>query len=83
MTVDADTKAPNAVEAEIARLRAAWPHEFRLGFRFGFLGKADKPHDSAGYPLGLHQWPIDRKTAWWCGWNEGRNERAQLREKRR
>jgi hypothetical protein len=83
MTVDTETKTSDPVEAEIERLRTAWPQEFRLGYRFGILGKADKPCDSAGYPLGLHAWPLGRKNAWWCGFNEGRTERDQLREKRR
>jgi hypothetical protein len=78
MTTDAETKAPNAGEAERARLEARWPKEYRLGYRFGFLGKADKPHDSAGYPIGLAAWPIDRKNAWWCGWNDGRCYRNRL-----
>lgn len=57
---------------EIDRLASAWPQEYRLGYRFGFLNKADQPCDSAGYPLGLHVWQLARRNAWWRGWNQGR-----------
>lgn len=63
---------------EIERLANLWPKEFRLGCRFGFLGKADPPCDRAGYPAGFHAWPLDRRNAWWCGWNNGRCDRARL-----
>ena len=46
---------------EIDRLASAWPQEYRLGYRFGFLNKADQPCDSAGYPLGLHVWQLARR----------------------
>lgn len=75
--------AADPVAAEIERLSAEWPQEFRLGYRFGILGKADQPCDTAGYPLGLRAWPLGRKNAWWAGWNQGRNTRNRLREKRR
>ena len=39
-------------QREIDRLASAWPKEFRLGYRFGFQGKADPPCDRAGYPGG-------------------------------
>jgi hypothetical protein len=53
-------------------MRSRWPDEFRLGYRFGRFGKADSPCDRAGYPQGFHGWPLDRRNAWWCGWNRGR-----------
>ena len=82
MSVDEQTRkagAADPAEAERARLEERWPQEYRLGYRFGFLSKADRN----GYPLGLHQWPLDRKNAWWCGWNAGRNERNRLIKERR
>jgi hypothetical protein len=60
------------VDAEVARLQARWPEEFQLGWRAGYLRKSDPPCDSAGYPRGLHEWPVDRKNAWWSGRNQGR-----------
>ena len=65
-------------EREIERLAERWPDEFRLGYRFGFRGKADQPCDAGGYPPGLHSWPLDRRNAWWAGWNQGHVERDRL-----
>jgi hypothetical protein len=51
MTVDEQTRkagASDPVDAEIERLSAEWPQEFRLGYRFGILGRADEPCDGAG-----------------------------------
>jgi hypothetical protein len=53
------------VDAEVARLQARWPEEFRLGFRAGYFRQPD-------YPLDLHAWPLDRRNGWWAGWNQGR-----------
>lgn len=85
-TVDDQTRkagASDPVAAEIERLKTQWPQEYRLGWRFGFLRKADQPCTETGYPIGLRARPLGRKNAWWCGWNQGHNERARLREKRR
>jgi hypothetical protein len=66
------SKPSVAYGREITRLAGLWPEEFRHGYRFGFRGEADPPCDTAGYPLGLHAWPLDRRNAWWCGFNRGR-----------
>ena len=61
-------RAPAAVKVIADR----WPEEFRLGYRFGFRGKADPPCDRAGYPNGFSAWPLDPRNAWGAGWNSGR-----------
>jgi hypothetical protein len=76
-------RGPDNATAEVERLANQWPKEFRLGYRFGFLCKADQPCDGAGYPLGLHTWPLSRRNAWWCGWNRGRCEHSRLKERLR
>ena len=63
---------PHDVADEVKRLADRWPEEFRLGYRFGFRGKADPPCDQAGYPSGFHGWPLVRRNAWFCGFNSGR-----------
>jgi hypothetical protein len=73
--VSGDDLRHERARREIDRLASAWPDEYRLGYRFGFLKRADPPCDRAGYPLGLHSWPLDRRNAWWAGWNVGRVER--------
>ena len=60
------------VADEVKRLADQWPEEFRLGYRFGFRGKADPPCDQAGYPSGFHAWPLASRNAWFCGFNRGR-----------
>jgi hypothetical protein len=59
------------VELERKRWREAYPVEFNDGVRIGFFGKAKSARDPAGgdYPLGFHAWSIDRKNAWFCGFN--------------
>ena len=84
-TVDEQTRKAGASDpaaAERQRLEKEWPREFRLGFRFGFLRKADPPCDSVGYPLGLAAWPLGRRNAWWAGWGDGRNYRNRLIKER-
>jgi hypothetical protein len=61
-----------AVAKEVERFADRWPEEFRLGYRFGFRGKADPPCDEASYPAGFHGWPLERRNAWFCGFNSGR-----------
>jgi len=63
---------------EIARLRDTWPAEFRDGARCGFLSRADGPREKGGYPLGFHGWPLDRRNAWFSGFNRGRLDRASI-----
>jgi hypothetical protein len=63
---------PHDAAAEVKRLADQRQDEFRLGYRFGFRGKADPPCDQAGYPSGFHTWPLDRRNAWFCGHNRGR-----------
>jgi hypothetical protein len=77
--VSGDDLRRERARREIERLASAWPDEYRLGYRFSRQGKADPPCDRAGYPEGFHSWPLDRRNAWWAGWNRGyqaRNEGA-------
>jgi hypothetical protein len=64
-------------DGERVRLREAWPHEFRDGARCGFLRKFDGDREAGGYPLGFHQWPLDRRNAWFAGFNRGLIDRLR------
>jgi hypothetical protein len=75
MTDLAERYADARAEREREALLSRWPAEFRLGYRFGRLGKADPPYGLGGYPEGFHGWPLDRRNAWWCGWNCGHLDR--------
>ena len=47
-------------------LLAKYPAEFRHGYLSGC--------DAAGYMVGHHTWPLERKNAWFSGWNLGNCE---------
>ena len=55
----------------MARLRQRWPEEFRDGARCGFLLRFDGDRERGGYPRGFHVWPLDRRNAWFAGFNRG------------
>ena len=45
-------------------IKGNYPAEYADGARRGFA--RDKL-----YPTGFHQWPLDRRNAWWAGFNKG------------
>ena len=61
-------------EAVRAELCARFPAEFESGYHYGLTGAPQAPCDAAGYPIGFHEWPLDRRNAWWAGWNLGNVE---------
>lgn len=66
-----------SAEIERAQLCERWPAEFEDGYRSGFTGEHQKPCDDAGYMVGHHSWAIERKNAWFAGWNLGNAERER------
>jgi hypothetical protein len=70
------------VELERRRWREAYPAEFSDGLRIAFFGEAKAERDPAGggYPHGFHQWSIDRRNAWFCGFNLGYVRRKKQTE---
>jgi hypothetical protein len=50
--------------------RAAYPAEFKDGAKFGFSVRADDPRQG-WYPRGFHDWALQRRNAWFCGWHAG------------
>jgi hypothetical protein len=51
--------------------RAAYPAEFTDGAKLGFSTGAEGPREQGMYPLGFHQWDLQRRNAWFCGWYAG------------
>ena len=49
---------------ERERIRRAYPVEFNDGAKRAYRG-------DARYPSGLHQWPLDKRNAFFAGFNEG------------
>ncbi len=71
------TGRTRAVSQERARLKAAWSDEWRDGLAAELFQKYDGEREVGGFPLGLHGWPLDRKNAWYAGFNYGRCQRLR------
>jgi hypothetical protein len=59
---------------EVAMIRARWRSAWDKGARCGFKGETD----GGSYPQGFHDWPLDRRNAWFCGFNRGYHDRLRL-----
>jgi hypothetical protein len=64
-----------AVDAERLRLKSLWPEEMADGERCAFHQRYPGEREKGGYPLGFHGWPLERRNAWYCGFNLGLIER--------
>jgi hypothetical protein len=65
-------------EAVLKRLQDKWPSEFRDGARCGFLQLHEGPRDPGGYPPGFNNWQLERRNAWFAGFNVGFHDRSRL-----
>ena len=63
---------------EVARLRLRWPDEFRDAARSALLLRFDGHRETGGYPCGFHIWPLERRNAWFAGFNRGFHDRLRL-----
>jgi hypothetical protein len=63
---------------EAARLRQRWPTEFRDGARGALLMRFDGQREPGGYPLGFNGWPLERRNAWFAGFNGGFHDLLRL-----
>jgi hypothetical protein len=63
---------------ELTRLRERWPVEYRDGARCGFLLRFDGERKRGGYPRGFDRWPVERKNAWFAGFNTGFHDRLRF-----
>lgn len=68
----------SATEPEIEALRSRWLAEFRDAARCGFLLRVDGEREAGGYPKGFHRWPLERRNAWFAGFNVGFHDRLRL-----
>jgi hypothetical protein len=67
-----------AADAVRRRLKRAWPDDFADGERCAFHQRYPGEREKGGYPLGFHGWPLDRRNAWFAGFNLGRIERQRF-----
>ena len=74
----ANAEPSERTEFEIEGLRSRWPEEFRDGVRCAFLRRFPGERERGGYPRGFHGWTLDRRNAWFSGFNQGYH--ARLRE---
>jgi len=61
---DDDENQDRNVVKERERLFRAYPDEYSDGARRGYTG-------NKRYPRGFDGWPIERRNAWYAGWNVG------------
>lgn len=57
------------------QLHCKWPKEFADGFQYGATGKELGERLKGGYPVGFHFWPLERRNAWYAGFNQGYHDR--------
>ena len=56
--------------AERERIRLAYPAEFNDGAKRAY-------QSDPLYPSGFHSWPLDRRNAWFAGFNRGYCDRKK------
>jgi hypothetical protein len=64
------TANPAVAEAR-ETIRARFPDEYDAGARAGFT-------KSRFYPSGFHSWPLERRDAFFAGYNAGRCDRLSM-----
>jgi hypothetical protein len=57
--------------SEVARLRERYPEEFTDGLSLGLGNKPAGPREPGDYPKGFHDWTLERRNAWFAGFNLG------------
>lgn len=53
------------------RIRKNYPREFADGENMGAGWEPGGDREKGGYPLGFHAWPLERRNAWFAGFNHG------------
>jgi hypothetical protein len=66
-----------SAERERADLKANHPAAFREGMRLGLGLTLKAEREPGGYPKGFHGWPLEKRNAWFAGFNIGRIEHAR------
>jgi hypothetical protein len=67
-----------AISEECKPSQERFPVEFRDGARCGFLQRQEGPREPGGYPRGFHRWPLERRNAWFAGFNVGFHDRLSF-----
>jgi hypothetical protein len=56
-------------------IRRDFPREFTDGENMGAGWEPGGKRERGGYPLGFHTWSLERRNAWFAGFNLGRGRR--------
>jgi hypothetical protein len=67
----------SGAEAQRERIKRIWSTDFDDGVRCGLLRKFEGERERGGYPKGFRQWPLDRRNAWFAGFNIGHCKRLE------
>jgi hypothetical protein len=70
-----DAERLERAQRERERIKLAHPGEFADGAKRAFTG-------DHLYPSGFAAWPLDRRNAWFAGFNAGYCDRARLERER-
>jgi hypothetical protein len=74
-TAGHDRQAPSRASDHL--LQERWPREWRDGARSAFLGQLTGEREQGGYPREFHAWSLDRRNAWFGGFNRGYHDRLR------
>jgi hypothetical protein len=66
-------------KAECERLSARWPDAFNDGARCGYTREYPGEREKGDYPRGFHDWPLERRNAWFAGFYFGYQERTRAK----
>jgi len=80
VSADAEREALERVQAERDRLERAWPDAFRDGVRAAY-GLFPADHLPGGYPDEFHAWPLEKRNAYFAGFNLGFTDRRRRRDR--
>jgi hypothetical protein len=58
-------------------LLSRWQDEFKDGATCAFLREYPGDRENGGYPPEFHRWPIERRDAWFAGFNLGFHDRLR------
>jgi hypothetical protein len=64
-------------------LRRKWQGAFDDGARCAFMGEYPGEREAGGYPKGFHSWQLEKRNAWFAGFNLGLIDRARFEEEAR
>jgi hypothetical protein len=66
---------------ERRRLQRRHPEAYEDGELCGLGKTPEGQRERGGYPKGFHQWPLDKRNAWFAGFNIGYAERKRATAK--